>query len=157
MRNFFQKLGAGFARFMQGRYGSDQLSRFTMLLAVIMMFLSLIFRKAGFLYILVWVLIGYTYFRMLSRNIPKRYNENTRFLEWKDKIRARFGSLKTGNTAGNRKTSYSNYGASSGMRSDAEHRIFRCPACKQKVRVPRGKGKIEITCPKCGKAFVKRS
>lgn len=40
---------------------------------------------------------------------------------------------------------------------DREHRYFSCPRCRQTVRVPRGKGKISITCPKCKEKFTKRS
>ena len=101
--------------------------------------------------------------------MEKRYNENTRYLQLKEKVmnwfRNRRSSGKYYNSSASNRDSYQNYNqayhnAQSGshtMRSDREHRIFRCPSCDQRVRVPRGRGKIEITCPRCGQTFVKRS
>ena len=170
MRNFFQRLSEGYRRFMVGRYGSDQLSRFLMFLSVVMLRLNMIFRsRTPIFYFLVWALIIYSYFRMFSKNIEKRYNENTRYLQLKEKVmnwfRNRRSSGKYYNSSASNRDSYQNYNqayhnAQSGshtMRSDREHRIFRCPSCDQRVRVPRGRGKIEITCPRCGQTFVKRS
>ena len=155
MRNFFQRLSEGYRRFMVGRYGSDQLSRFLMFLSVVMLILNMIFRsRTPIFYFLVWALIIYSYFRMFSKNIEK--------LNW---FRNRRSSGKYYNSSASNRDSYQNYNqayhnAQSGshtMRSDREHRIFRCPSCDQRVRVPRGRGKIEITCPRCGQTFVKRS
>ena len=167
MRNFLQRLAERYRQFMVGRYGSDQLSRFTMLLAFAMLILNMIFRtKTSLFYWLVWVFLLLTYFRMFSRNIQKRYDENTRFLQLKEKVRGWFGGRRGGAGAGGR-DSYQNYSQAyenarseapkNAMRSDREHRIFRCPNCDQRVRVPRGRGKIEITCPRCGHQFIKRS
>ncbi|MBQ6293704.1 MAG: hypothetical protein IJK77_07550 [Lachnospiraceae bacterium] len=169
MGGFFQRLRESFARFMVGRYGSDQLSRFTMLLAFVMLILNMIFRsRTSVFYWLVWVFLIITYFRMFSKNKQKRYNENTRFLQLKEKVLGRFRGRK-GPTGDSVRDSYQYYqnaynnarndnsGGSGTMRSDKEHRIFRCPNCDQRVRVPRGRGKIEITCPRCGHKFIKRS
>lgn len=170
MRNFFQRLSDGFRRFMTGRYGSDQLSRFLMLLTLVMLVLNMIFgARTSVFYYLVWILIIYAYFRMFSKNIEKRYNENTRYLQLKEKVLNRFrGGRSSGGYSGSAsgsRDSYQNYrqayqnarGTGQTMRSDKEHRIFRCPDCNQRVRVPRGRGKIEITCPRCGHVFIKRS
>ena len=77
----------------------------------------------------------YSYFRIFSKNIARRQAENAKFLELTAPIRGFFGK-KSG---------------------DKTHRIFQCPQCGQKVRVPKGKGKIEITCPNCRNHFIKRS
>ena len=79
------------------------------------------------------------YFRIFSRNIQQRYAENQKYLQMTSKFRFRFNKEK--NLMKQRKT----------------HHIYSCPGCGQKVRIPRGKGKIEIECPKCHTKFVKRS
>ena len=83
--------------------------------------------------------IVYTYFRIFSINIQKRYRENQKYLSMTSKLRNRFQREK--NMMEQRKT----------------HHIYSCPGCGQKIRIPRGKGKIEIKCPKCGTKFVKKS
>ena len=169
MGNFFQRLRESLARFMTGRYGSDQLSRFTLVLAFVMLILNMIFRsKTGIFYWLMWAFLILTYYRMLSKNIAKRYDENTRYLQLKEKLMGKLNGGRGRDGAGSVKDSYRYYqnaydnarntgNASGTMRSDREHRIFRCPNCDKRVRVPRGRGKIEITCPHCGNKFIKRS
>lgn len=131
-----------FARFMTGRYGVDDLARVTNIGALILLIISMF---SGFLpimgifYWLAVALIIYNCFRMLSRNIPKRYEENQRFLN----ARYRFTAKKA-----QKKTQWAQRDI---------YRFYRCPSCKQKVRVPKGRGKICITCPKCKTEFVKRS
>ena len=125
---------------MIGRYGADELSRFCSGAVMGLLILSL-FRKLGlgYLYWVALALLIYSTWRMLSRNISKRYEENQKFLNWKfkmtqktDKIRKRWQQRKI-------------------------YRFFKCPQCKQTVRVPKGHGKICITCPKCRTEFVKKS
>lgn len=172
MRNFFTRLSEGFRRFMEGRYGSDQLNRFLMGLALVMLVLNMFFGgRTRFFSLAVWLLLILTYLRMLSRNVSRRYNENTRYLQLREKVRAFFGRLFSGkggarqggrcydqySSAQSGDPAQSGAGKRSAPRSDREHRIFRCPACDQRVRVPRGRGRIAITCPKCGKEFVKRT
>ena len=132
-----------FIKFMQGRYGVDQFSKFTMGVALVSIILA-IFAGAGstlgsLLDTLGLVAIVYTYFRIFSRNIQKRYEENEKYLSMTSKIRMRFNKEK--NLMSQRKT----------------HHIYSCPSCGQKIRIPRGKGKIEIECPKCHTKFIKRS
>jgi hypothetical protein len=74
-----------------------------------------------------YILMIWAIFRMLSRNTYKRYQENRKFLQF------------------------------TGRMKDREHRYFDCPKCRQMVRVPRGKGKISITCPRCREKFVKKT
>ena len=128
-------------RFMQGRYGVDQLSKFLLILGLVVVVISALFnsRVSLILYILGWVLVIYCYFRVFSRNIPKRYAENQAFLAKTYKIRTFFQKQK--NIWQQRKT----------------HHIYTCPSCKQKIRIPKGKGKIEVRCPKCGTTFIKKS
>ena len=133
-----------FNKFMQGRYGVDEFSRFTMgvalVLIILTMFVNIVNRSVGsVLDFLGIAAIVYAYFRIFSRNIQQRYAENQKYLAMTSKFRLRFNKEK--NLMKQRKT----------------HHIYSCPGCGQKIRIPRGKGKIEIDCPKCHTKFVKRS
>jgi len=124
-------------QFMQGRYGNDRLNQFVMIAAIVSIVIS--FFGGSLFYLIALALMIYTYFRMLSRNIYKRSAENQWYLKQEMKIK---GLLKKNKAAVvQRKT----------------HHIYKCPNCKQKIRVPRGRGKIEIRCQKCGTAFIKKS
>lgn len=125
-------------RFMAGRYGFDPFGRATLIGALIVMVLSGLFESA-ILSLLSWALIIYTYFRLFSRNIYRRSAENQAYLEKTRGIRTWFNSQKS--LMAQRKT----------------HHIYKCPTCHQKIRVPRGKGRIEIRCPKCQTRFIKKS
>ena len=115
---------------MAGRYGTDKLN---MTILVTGMVLSLVNLFIGNLTVsLVLTLVAYglmfwAMFRCFSRNTYKRYRENRRYLLWLQRFR------------------------------DKEHRYFDCPRCRQQTRVPKGKGKINITCPKCGNKFIKKT
>ncbi len=130
--------GEKFRRFLAGRYGMDALNKAIFIVTLILLVLLWFFPNR-FLELAVLILLVIGYFRFLSRNIPARYRENRLFLEMTGKPRRFF-----------RKRKY---------RFDQRqtYRFFRCPKCRQEVRVPRGKGKISITCPKCGERFVKKS
>lgn len=157
MGNFFYRLRARFRQFMTGRYGSDNLSRFMLAIAFVCMFLNIFLGSKTWIFaVLVWLFLILVYLRMFSRNIQARYNENTRYLMLKEKVVGFFrGKGSRGSSSQN---TYQDTAQTHGTyRSDAEHRIFRCPSCNQRVRVPRGRGKIEITCPRCGNHFKKRS
>ena len=125
-------------RFMAGRYGNDQLNQFIFIEAIISMVLEIITRQSLF-YTLTLVLLILAYVRVFSRNINKRYEENMKFLQKKDAILNKF-----------RKQKY--YAA-----QRRNFHIYTCPQCKQKIRIPKGKGKISITCPKCRTSFIKKS
>lgn len=125
-------------RFMQGRNGPDQYSRFLLVAGLILAIISRL-NKGLILYIVAILLFLYSYIRMFSKNISKRYVENQKYLYYEEKVKKYFKGL--GSTFKQRKT----------------HRIFKCPSCKQKIRIPKGKGKIEITCPKCRTKFVRKS
>lgn len=117
-------------QFMAGRYGTDKLNMYLLGLGLILCLLSM-FIPVAMADLLLTVgsygLMFYALFRCFSRNTYKRYQENRRFLLLLDRIK------------------------------DREHRYFDCPRCHQPVRVPRGKGKIVITCPKCQEKFTKKS
>lgn len=150
MNGFLARMMARFRQFMQGRYGVDNLSRFLMVLALIMWVINTFLGyKVWPLSVLVAVLMILVYLRMLSRNIQARYNENTRYLMLKEKVLGLFG--RNGGQSGAR------WHSSKGSNTDAGHKVFACPACRQRVRVPSGKGKIEITCPKCNNHFKRRT
>ena len=127
-----------FRRFMQGRYGNDQLNRFLSFAGLLLLILSMLI-KSGILYYAAVAVIILQMLRAFSRNIPKRYAENQKFLAVTSK--ARYAWAKKKNELQQLKT----------------HHIYRCPGCKQKIRVPRGRGRIEIRCPKCRETFIKKS
>ena len=129
IRQFFMKLSMAFRQFMVGRYGTDKLKS-VILTAGLIVCLVGVFVGGSFsgLFTLVsYSLMFWALFRTFSRNTYKRYQENRKFLIFLERIK------------------------------DREHRYFSCPKCKQTVRVPRGKGKLAITCPRCKERFIKKS
>lgn len=139
MMNKFRNWYIGF---MQGRYGErgiDEYGRFLNIVTMVFIILSLLFRKVGIFYWIALALLVYEYYRIFSRDISKRRHENDRYLQ----IRYNRGAFAEDMRR---------------KKEDAKtHRIFRCPSCRQKVRVPRGRGRISIRCPKCGEEFIKKS
>lgn len=125
-----------FQKFMQGRYGIDDFSRFMLGVAMVSWIIQ-VFVKSKILYSWGILLVFYTYYRMFSRNIQKRYQENQKFLSIKNKICSKFKWKRTP--------------------KDKLHHIYKCPTCKQKIRIPSGKGRICITCPKCKTEFTRVS
>ena len=134
---FFQRLALRFQRFMYGRYGQDALSRHTVWLALGIYVLSIFVWRIplllAYLFLLFWA-----FFRIFSRNIPKRQRELAVYLGFWGKIR-RFFQLQK-NKRRDRKT----------------HRYFTC-RCGAVLRVPKGRGEIVIHCPKCNKSLTKRT
>ena len=127
-----------FYRFMQGRYGNDEFSKFLVGAGMVLIILNLVTKSAIF-NLLFWVCLIYSYFRMFSKNHSARYAENQKFLALKNKWMYKWENHKR-------------------MREQKKnYHIYNCPYCKQKIRIPKGKGSIIITCPKCKKEFGKRS
>ena len=129
-------------KFMQGRYGVDQFARFTLGVALFVIVIGSFLRRnvaGGILDTLGFILIIYTYFRIFSRNVSARYAENQKYLQMTAGIRKKWASFQRD------------------MKDRKTHHIYRCPGCKQKIRVPKGKGKIAIRCPKCQTEFIKKS
>ena len=128
-KNFLNNLRIRLDRFMQGRYGMDRLNAVLLWVSVGMSVAAMIL--SGLLglgfTLLAYTLMGIAVFRALSHNTYKRYRENRRFLQLWERLK------------------------------DREHRYYSCPKCRQSIRVPRGKGKIAITCPRCKEKFIKNT
>lgn len=124
--------------FMAGRYGTDQLSKLILWISLACLAVSM-FTRLNVFYILGLVLLIYTYYRMFSRNVAKRYAENQEYLNWRYGFAVRRNKRKVH------------------WEQRKIYRFYKCPQCRQKVRVPKGKGKVAITCPKCRMEFVRKS
>lgn len=124
--------------FMRGRYGPDQLSLFLLVLYFIITLIST-FAGVPIVSYIALLLIFWCWFRILSRKTYKRSAENTKFLRMVYPITSRYHTIKK--KFKDRKT----------------HKYYKCPNCKQELRVPKGKGEITITCPKCKTKFDKRT
>lgn len=122
-------------RFMYGRCGVDQLNIFLLIAAVVLNVISLLLTRLGAVCAAIGVVVNllaygvliWYLFRFFSRNLEKRILENRHFLAWRSRL------------------------------TDRQNRYYRCPNCKQTVRVPRGRGKICIKCPKCSEKFIRKS
>ena len=129
-RQLTAKMSGALRNFMVGRYGTDRLNMVILSVGLVASLLSVIFKFPPVnlaLFFLSYGMMFWAIFRTLSRKTYKRYQENRKFLQL-------MGRMK-----------------------DREHRYFDCPKCRQMVRVPRGKGKIAITCPRCREKFVKKT
>ena len=129
-RQLSAKLSSGLRSFMAGRYGTDRLNMVILCTGLVASILSGLV-KVPPLNLIFWLLsyglMIWAIWRTLSRNTYKRYQENRKFLQIFDRLK------------------------------DRQHRYFDCPKCHQTVRVPRGKGKISISCPRCREKFVKKT
>jgi len=121
-----------FARLFQGRNGPDPLSFALTVLAVIINLLPIPYG-----YILALAIVAWAIFRMFSKNIARRQKENLSFMNLFNRVKLWYYKVKAG---GQQRKFY---------------KVFICPKCRQKLRVPRGKGKVSIKCSKCGNKFVK--
>ena len=129
-RQFTAKLAARFRNFMMGRYGTDRLNMAILCVGLVASLLSVLIKFAPVnlaLFALSYGMMFWAIFRTLSRKTYKRYRENRKFLQFMGRVK------------------------------DRDHRYFDCPKCRQMVRVPRGKGKIAISCPRCREKFVRKS
>ena len=136
-------------QFMAGRYGADDLAKFMLGSAVVLMLIN-IFLGIPILNTLVLVILILVYVRMFSRNIQKRYQENLKYLRMKQRFFAFFKADPKTKTGSGTK-------AGSKTQEKKNYHIYKCPNCGQKIRIPKGKGKIMITCPKCKHEFQKKS
>ena len=130
IRQFFQRLGYGFRSFMAGRYGTDKLNMVILSAGLVICLISPFVNSVKVQLLLTAVSYGlmiWALFRGFSRNTYKRYQENRKFLQFFERLK------------------------------DREHRYYDCPKCRQVVRVPRGKGRIAITCPRCRERFVRKT
>ena len=130
LHNFSAHVSGALRSFMAGRYGTDKLNMVILCVGLAASLLSVFFKSSPLnllFFVLSYGLMIWAIFRSLSRNTYKRYQENRKFLQIT-------GRLK-----------------------DRQNRYFDCPKCRQVVRVPRGKGKISITCPKCHEKFIRKT
>lgn len=130
LRNLGAKIVAGLRQFMMGRYGTDKLNMVILGTGLVISLVSMFIHVPLvnlILTVISYGLMGWAIFRTLSRNTYKRYQENRRYLMLLQRIK------------------------------DKDHRYFDCPRCRQQVRVPRGKGKIAISCPKCKEKFIRKT
>ena len=125
-------------RYMQGRYGVDKYSKFLIVISLILMLLANL-TKLSFFSTLGLAIIAYSYVRVLSKNHAKRWQENQLYLKKKRTVLKKFNGSK--NHWNQRK----------------QYRFYSCPSCKQRIRVPKGKQKIKITCPNCKTQFIKKT
>lgn len=123
--------------FMYGRYGTDQLS-LALIIGGFAFYTLYVFTDFRLLYLFSLIFYGISIFRTLSRNIEKRRAENREFMSLWYKVKNWWVGLKA--DFEERKT----------------YKHFKCPSCGQKIRIPKGRGKVEIRCPKCSNRFVKK-
>lgn len=129
-KQFLTNLGFKFSRFMAGRYGTDRLNMAILITGVVISLAGTFVRLPLVNLLLTAAAYGlmiWAIYRSLSRDTYKRYQENRKFMQFFDRIK------------------------------DRDHRYFDCPKCRQMVRVPRGKGKIAITCPRCREKFIRKT
>ena len=123
---------------MRGRYGMDQLSRFMMWAGVAVLILNM-FTGIPLLSTLVLADFILIYVRMFSRNYAKMSAQNQKYLKLKYQAKQFIGDIP------------------GWFRQKREYHVYRCPECGQKIRIPRGRGRIAITCPKCRNEFIRKS
>lgn len=130
-----------FAKFMYGRYGLDELSKFLSTISMLVLIASLFLTQTvkTVVFAAAVALLVYAYFRIFSKNYEKRRAENKTFLERRQRITERFRLRRDM------------------WKQRKEFKFFKCPSCKAVLRVPRGKGKIRVVCKKCGTAFERKT
>ena len=137
MRSFFFKLSSAMARFMYGRNGTDQLNWAILVMYLVLWVIRILVSAldvtvaAMIIDVIMFLLAVVLLWRTFSKNLAKRRAENQRFINWWWPIKNRFAAAKA-------------------RKADKAHKYFTCKNCKTICRVPAGKGKIVITCPKCG-------
>ena len=126
------------AQLMAGRYGNDQLNRFISVISLVLMIAAIVLngtRIGRLFWAVALVLLALVYVRMFSRNMYKRSDENSRYLRYRYMLTSKVRMVKERWV----------------QRKD--YKFFTCPSCKTVLRVPKGKGKINIVCRKCGNSF----
>ena len=129
-RRLCYKIKMAMVRFMSGRYGTDKLNMLFLGLGLLLCLLSMFMPRAWLVYTMTglsYLCMAVALFRCFSRNTYKRYQENRRYQAFLNRLK------------------------------DRDHKYYSCPKCRQSVRVPKGKGKIAICCPKCREKFVKKT
>lgn len=129
------------ARFMYGRYGMDPLGRFLTIFALVLLVVSMFIQglASSILWLVALAALVWCYARALSRRFDKRRAENNKYMRVRSAVMRWFASLRTR------------------WSQRKEYRFFRCPSCHALLRVPKGKGRIQLTCRKCGNRFERKS
>ncbi|HHV31246.1 MAG: hypothetical protein E7518_07925 [Ruminococcaceae bacterium] len=127
-----------FRQWMMGRYGPDQLT-YALLIGYLVLYLVAQIARFGILALIAMILLVLAVVRMFSRNTTQRYRENQAFLRFWNPISGWFRRMKYN------------------LQDRQANRIFKCPNCSSRLRVPRGRGKVEITCPVCRTRFIKKT
>ncbi len=138
LQGVLSRFGEKMQRAMMGRYGTDQFTLFLLITSVIFTFLGN-FKPIRFMYFIGVAIIFYALYRTMSKKYDARRKELNLYLRLSEKPRAELHLL--GNKIRDKKT----------------HRYFKCKECKTVMRVPKDRGKIEITCPKCRAKCVKKT
>lgn len=131
MKNFLDRLRWNIQKFMVGRNGMDELNR-VLSYVVLVLYVISVLAKSTLLYYVAFVVLVYITYRMISKNLYERREENRKFVTWLETTRIKTEQRK-------------------------DYKIFRCKGCGRNIRVPRGKGKIEVTCPMCGNKTIHRT
>lgn len=137
-----------FQKFMQGRYGVDAFGIFLVVLSCVINLILSVFMvryRMPVIGMIPTLIMLYAAFRLFSKNINRRAGENRAYMKFQNKVKSFFVRVRT--KVDKRKA----------KKADTLHKYFKCKQCKQEVRVPAGKGKIRITCPKCGVKFEKKT
>ena len=127
-----------YKKFMHDKYGVDDYSHFIAYISLIITFLLVVFKLNNYL-VVPFIFISYSLYRVFSKNIEVRNKENIKYLEMKNKFVNSLARIKKF-TIGSK-----------------THRYFTCKSCKTELRIPKGKGKIKVKCPKCGTEYIKRT
>lgn len=122
------------ARFMIGRYGTDNFYHFLLVICFVLIFINL-FASSFIISVLEIAVLIYATFRVLSRNVYKRQKENLFFLKITEKPRSLFKLIKCK------------------FRDRKTHVYKKCPSCKNNLRLPKKKGKHTVACPCCQNRF----
>lgn len=130
-----------FTQFMYGRNGVDLFSRFLTYFALVLLILRLVIRgvAGSVMWYLALAVLVYAYFRIFSKNLGKRRAENAKYYHYRTKAVNGFRDWRDR------------------RRQSRDFKFFRCPSCRAMLRVPRGKGRIRVTCRKCGTAFERKT
>lgn len=130
-----------FQRFMMGRNGVDQLSLLLLAAGGVLLLGSSFVGSATastLLFLIAYAMLFYGLFRSYSRNIAARRRENAHLTRYTDKIARTFNMYRQM------------------WRERGTYKYLKCPSCKKRMKVPRGRGKINIHCVGCGESFVKK-
>jgi predicted RNA-binding Zn-ribbon protein involved in translation (DUF1610 family) len=130
---------------MTGRYGQDHLGVALTITSFVIYAVSLVFSfvsaspVSSVLFVVSVLLIVVALARMLSRNVYRRRAENDRFIRYWWPVLTRMRNARTN------------------LQQRKTHKFYKCTSCRNRLRVPKGKGKLHITCPKCGERFIRKT